>query len=242
MICKNCGKEIPDNVKFCTYCGAQVSLFAKGENMANQFFDRAEKDVRNAAQDVYNEFKGGAQNGYQNNGAQNGYQDGAGGYQNGTQNGYRNGYQTGGFQSAYSDNYSNGKRTRLQTDRSLIAYIFLSIITCGIYGYYFIYKMAKDVNIACEEDGENTAGLVKFIILSFITCGIYTWFWYYNLGNRLAKNAPRYGLYFQENGTTVLLWLIFGSLLCGIGVFVAFHILIKNSNAICAAYNARYGL
>lgn len=125
----------------------------------------------------------------------------------------------------------------LKTDRSLVPYILLSIITCGIYSYYFIYKMAKDVNVACYGDGKETAGLVKFILLSIITCSIYAWFWYYNLANRLQENAPRYGLSFTENGTTVLLWLIVGSCLCGIGAFVAMHILIKNTNAICAAYN-----
>lgn len=29
---------------------------------------------------------------------------------------------------------------KLQTDRGLLAYIVLTIITCGIYSYYFIYK------------------------------------------------------------------------------------------------------
>lgn len=55
----------------------------------------------------------------------------------------------------------------------------------------------------------------------------------------MQANAPRYGLQFQENGTTILLWMIFGALLCGIGPFVAMHILIKNANALAAAYNAR---
>ncbi len=131
---------------------------------------------------------------------------------------------------------------RLKDDRGLVSYILLSIITCGIYSCYFIYKMAKDVNIACDGDGEKTAGLVAFILLSFITCGIYALFWYYNLGNRLAANAHRYQMTFQENGTTVLLWLIFGSVLCGIGLFVAMYILIKNSNRICYAYNKANGL
>ena len=115
-------------------------------------------------------------------------------------------------------------------------------VTCGIYGYYFIYKLAEEVNIACEGDGEQTSGLVAFILLSFITCGIYAYYWYYKLGNRLAANAVRYNLNFQENGTTVLMWCIFGAFLCGIGQFVAMHILIKNSNMICAAYNRSKGL
>lgn len=74
------------------------------------------------------------------------------------------------------ENNESNELKRLSTDRGLITYIFLSIITLGIYSYYFIYKIAKDVNVACEDDGEETAGLVKFVILSFLTCGIYSWF------------------------------------------------------------------
>lgn len=127
----------------------------------------------------------------------------------------------------------------ISTNRGLIKYILLSILTLGIYSYWFIYKLAQDVNIMCDGDGKETGGLFKFILLSFITCGIYAWFWYYAIGNRLAENAPRYNLSFQENGTTVLLWMIFGALLCGIGPFVAMHILIKNTNAIALEYNEK---
>lgn len=130
---------------------------------------------------------------------------------------------------------------RMKTDRSLLAYILLSIITCGIYSYYFLYTMARDANVICSADGKKTGGLLAFILLSFITCGFYAVYWYYNLGNRLAENAPRYGMNFQENGTTILLWYLVGALLCGIGPFVAMHILIKNMNSLSMAYNQRYG-
>lgn len=127
----------------------------------------------------------------------------------------------------------------VRTDRSLAKYIIFSIITCGIYSLVFLYGLAKDVNVICDGDGEETAGLLKLILLSIITCGIYGWYWYYKLGNRLANNAGRYGQQFVENGTTVLLWMLFGSFLCGIGPFIAMNILIKNTNALAAAYNAQ---
>ncbi len=152
------------------------------------------------------------------------------------------------FGSAINDvkNEFNGQGYQpgqpLKTDRNLLVYILLGLITCGIYSYYFLYTMARDVNVACEGDGETTGGLVAFILLSIVTCGIYPMYWYYKLGNRLYANAGRYGLSFQENGTTVLMWLIFGSLLCGIGSFIASNIVIKNTNAICAAYNRANGL
>ena len=105
-----------------------------------------------------------------------------------------------------------------------------------------LFRSAKDVNIACEGDGESTAGLLQYIVLSFVTCGIYNLIWEYKLGNRLAENASRYGMNFQENGTTILMWHLFGAVLCGIGPFIAMSILIKNSNKICNAYNQAHNL
>ena len=130
----------------------------------------------------------------------------------------------------------------LKTDRSLLVYILLSFVTCGIYAWYFIYALARDVNIACAGDGRSTAGLLKLVIFSFLTCGLYGIYWYYSLGNRLAYNAPRYGLNFQENGTTILLWHLVGLVLCGVGPLVAMYIIIKNTNALCGAFNARRGM
>lgn len=129
----------------------------------------------------------------------------------------------------------------VKTDRSLLMYILLSIITCGIYAWYFIYSLARDVNAMCRQDGQKTGGLLAFILLSIVTCGFYALYWEYSLGNRLAANAPRYGMAFQENGTTVLLWYLVGMFLCGIGPYVAMHILIKNSNALGVAYNHANG-
>ncbi len=130
------------------------------------------------------------------------------------------------------------ERYLVDADRSLLKYILLSIVTCGIYQLYFIHKLSADVNILCEGDGQETAGLLKYILLSLITCGIYSFVWSYSLGNRLSENAPRYGLRFSENGTSVLLWNLFGILLCGIGPFIAMNIIIKNTNALANAYNA----
>lgn len=219
MFCTKCGKQIPDSTKFCPYCGANCSPEQDIASQAGQVFNKAEQELGSAFDEVKQSFTGNNNQG--NNANQN----------------YNNGY----------NNMNNGSvppysGERLKDDRGLVSYILLSFITCGIYGYYFIYKMAHDVNIACDGDGESTPGLVQLILLSWITCGIYAWFWYYNLGNRLAKNGARYGLNITENGTTVLMWQIFGALICGIGPIIAMYILIKNSNMICNAYNRSHGL
>lgn len=212
MFCSKCGSQIPDGTKFCPQCGADLSYEKKLENAANDIFNSAEKEVGSAFEEVKQSFTGAT----------------------GSAGQAGNAYANGG-PSAYCGE-------RLKDDRGIISYILLSIVTCGIYNLYFIYKLGHDTNIACEGDGENTAGLLAFILLSFITCGIYSWIWYYKLGNRLASAAPRYGLSLQENGTTVLLWMLFGVFLCGIGPLVAMHIIMKNTNKICNAYNRSHGL
>lgn len=124
--------------------------------------------------------------------------------------------------------------------RSLAMYIILSIITLGIYSIIFWWGYVKDINKVCEGDGQESPNYLIVLLLSIITFGIYGFYWYYKQGNRLQNIAPNYNLTFTENGTTILLWMILGSLICGIGTFVAFYILIKNMNAIAPVYNARF--
>lgn len=129
-----------------------------------------------------------------------------------------------------------------KTDRSIWMYILLSLVTCGIYPYFFIHKLAEDVNDLCEGDGESTNGILAFILLGFVTCGIYRIIWWYKLANRLQANGPRYHVPIQENGTTYVMWVLFGSLLCFVGPFIALNFVIKNTNKLCTVYNQYNGL
>ena len=222
MFCTKCGKQIPDSTKFCPYCGANCSPEQDIAGQAGQVFNKVEKELGSAFDEVKQSFNGNSNNQNYNQGY------------NANQN-YSNGYNNGTIPP-----YSG---TRLKDDRGLASYIILSIITCGIYSYYFIYKMAHDVNIACDGDGENTSGLVAFVLLSLITCGIYAWFWYYNLGNRLAANEC---LVMDFQCRRMVQLFFYGRYLVLLSVesdaFVAMHILIKNSNKICNAYNRAQGL
>ncbi len=138
--------------------------------------------------------------------------------------------------------HEKGKREScmVKNNRSLFQYIVLTLITCGIYHWIFLYFLVQDVNLVCDGDESTTPGLLCFIIFSLLTCGIYGWYWYYRLGNRIAENAPRYNIQFQENGITILLWMTFGSLLFGLGFYVALYSIIKNMNALSSEYNYIY--
>lgn len=152
-------------------------------------------------------------------------------------NGTNNGYNGAGSYNAGPQAFMP-----LRTDRSLLIFILLSLVTCGIYMYIFLYYMIKDVNTACAGDGDETPGLLLYVLLSLVTCGIYSYIWVYKLGDRLARNCQRYGYTVTENGTTVLLWFLFGALLCGVGPFIGWNILINNTNMVCAGYNREHGV
>lgn len=225
MFCTNCGNQIPEGSKFCPNCGAHLP---DASGSGSQF-----RDTLNGAAAAASDFADDAKDAFENVG-----QDA------------RQAFQAAGrsVDSAVDEiaaEFRGGSPLpggALKTDRSLVAYILLSLITCGIYGYYFIYSVARDINIACNDDDEETGGLGMYILLSIVTCGFYAIWWEYKLGNRLQKNAPYYGLSIQENGTTIILWRLLGSLLCFVGTFVGSYILIKNVNLICDAYNRKYGL
>ena len=125
-------------------------------------------------------------------------------------------------------------------NRSFIIYVLLNIITLGIYGIIFWYQYTDDLNTVCYGDGKKTTNYLIVILLSIITCGIYYWIWLYGVGNRLQENAPRYGTSFNENGTTVLLWMILGAFLCFFGYYYAQYILIKNLNILGDRYNFQH--
>ena len=140
------------------------------------------------------------------------------------------------FNSSYSYSYNDGQ---LKSDRSVWLYILFNLLSCGLYGLYFIYDLAKDVNIICRDDGENTPGLIVYILLCILSCGIYNVYWQYKLANRLMNNAYRYNVSITEGGTAVLLWQILGYLTCQLASFYAIHILIKNTNLLANEYNSQ---
>ncbi len=56
MYCKNCGKPIPDNTKFCPYCGTQFSSAESFSKAANDMFNSTEKELGSAINEVASEF------------------------------------------------------------------------------------------------------------------------------------------------------------------------------------------
>lgn len=122
-------------------------------------------------------------------------------------------------------------------DRSFGMYLVLTILTCGIYGIYFWYMMTEDLNAMCYGDGEDSPNYIVVILLSIITCGIYQFYWLYKQGNRIQNKLQANGIRCDESGTTLILWKLIGTAVCGIGALLADYFFIRNMNRLAADYN-----
>ncbi len=104
-----------------------------------------------------------------------------------------------------SQNYANTGGFQTVTSKSIGVCIILSIITCGIYGLYWLYTMAEDLN---HLSGKNDTSGGVVLLLSIVTCGIYQWFWLYQAGDKLNTAKVQRGL--PGNSSNGILYLVLG--------------------------------
>lgn len=130
---------------------------------------------------------------------------------------------------------------RIKTDRSIWPYIFLSIVTFGIYGIWYLHKLRKDVNIMCMNDNKHTPDLLVLCILSVLTCGIYSMIWWCNMHDRMRSTAKELGVRVEQT-TSNLMLLFIGAYFClGILSWVAIHKVFTTANELAVAYNRSNG-
>ncbi len=89
------------------------------------------------------------------------------------------------------------------TRRNIAVAIILSLVTCGIYMYYWIYKMAEDINYVKNDPNATSPGLV--VVFSILTCGIYFLFWIYKAGEVVDAVRVQQGM---QPGSKAILYLI----------------------------------
>lgn len=91
--------------------------------------------------------------------------------------------------------------------RSPAVVIILSLVTCGIYGFYWIYVMSREINNYLGRN-EDSPGLE--LLLCIITCGIYTIYWVYKYAMRASDAKVAAGLPPENNGIVCLILALFG--------------------------------
>jgi len=68
-------------------------------------------------------------------------------------------------------------------ERSIAWSIVWSILTCGIYGLYWMYKLNDELNQLTDDTSAAGGGTV--IVLTIVTCGIYGLYWFYKMGDKV---------------------------------------------------------
>ncbi|MBE6597881.1 MAG: DUF4234 domain-containing protein [Ruminococcaceae bacterium] len=129
---------------------------------------------------------------------------------------------------------------KLSTNRGLAKYIFLSLITFGIYGLVVMSAVSTDINvIAGRYDGKKTMHFcLVFFIFAGLTLGIVPLVWYHRLSNRIGDELNRRGIAYPFSAGTYWGWSILGSLIV-VGPFVYIHKLLKAMNLLAADYNVK---
>lgn len=129
---------------------------------------------------------------------------------------------------------------QLKTNRGLLKYILLSLITFGIYGLVAMSGVSTDINtIAGRYDGKKTMHfcLVAFIF-SWLTAGIVPLVWYHKISARIGNELQRRGIDYSFGAGSFWGWNILGSFIV-VGPFIYTHKLFKAMNLLAADYNTK---
>lgn len=78
--------------------------------------------------------------------------------------------------------------TGVVKEKSIGLCVVLSLVTCGIYGIYWLYTIAHDLNDLCESQNQEKGaepGLV--VVLGIVTCGIYSLYYLWKAGKMVSS-------------------------------------------------------
>lgn len=188
--CPACGAPNPDEALFCNTCGARLDA-APGQNADGQ-------NPGNAQGPNPGQNPNYGQN--SNYGQNPNYESGSGYGNSGPR--YAQGPAYGGPQG-----YGG-----LIQPRSIALAIILSIITCGIYTFYWMYKINDELNQLAGNYQATSGGMV--VIFDIITCHIYGIYWAYKMGQNCSRlNGD------SSSGILYLLLALFGFQIINLALF-----------------------
>ena len=106
--------------------------------------------------------------------------------------------------TGYNNNF---QQNSVITPRNIPLCVILSIVTCGIYGIYWMIKLNDEINALAGEPYATSGGMV--FLLSIVTCNIYNLYWMYKMGERTDRIN-------RIQGNSNILYLVIGILGFGI--------------------------
>ncbi len=130
-------------------------------------------------------------------------------------------------------------RPNLDTNRSLVKFILIGIITFNIYPIYITARAGEDLNmIATNWDNKRTMNywLVALLLVP-ITVGVMYFVWWHGFSNRIGDEQLRRGIPRSVSASNFWLWGVLGLLIL-VGPFIFAYKWLGAMNELCAAYNA----
>ena len=105
--------------------------------------------------------------------------------------------------------------------RDIVKAIIFTIITCGIYGIYWVMKLNDETKIVARDDSLPSGGMV--VLLTFVTCGIYGIYWVYRIGQLIYKAQLERNIPTAKDNSVLYLILSF------VGLSIVNYVLIQTS-------------
>ena len=144
------------------------------------------------------------------------------------------------FQNQQAQVVSAGPVGQLKTNKSLLKFILLSIITMGIYGIVVLSSVSNDINtIASRYDGKKT---MHYCLLCFLvgplTLSIGCFVWFHKISARIGSELERRNIDYTIGASTFWGWYVLGSFIV-IGPFIYLYKLFKAMNMLAEDYNVR---
>lgn len=93
--------------------------------------------------------------------------------------------------------------------------ILLSIVTCGIYYYIWMYQTSEEVNNTIGDTSESAG---TEVLLTIITCGIYGYYWIYKYNRKVYQLATNVNLTASDNSLVCIILAIFGLAIVSQGI------------------------
>lgn len=127
---------------------------------------------------------------------------------------------------------------KLKTNRGLLKFIFLSLITFGIYSLVIFSSISSDINlIASRFDGKKTIHYcLLFFLIGPITFGIAYIVWYHKISARIGAELKRRNIAYNFGAGDFWIWDIIGTIIV-VGPFVYIHKMFKAMNLLSENYN-----
>lgn len=133
---------------------------------------------------------------------------------------------------------SNVPAWQLKTNKSLLKYVLLSLITFGIYGLVVMTSVSEDINtIASQHDGKKTMHYcLLFFIVGPLTLGIAYLVWEHKICARIGAELQRRNINYKLSPADFWLWNVLGILII-VGPLVYRYKMFKAMNALASDYN-----